>query len=488
MKVNRRTVMSNMIWRFMERCGAQGVGFVVSVILARILEPSTYGIIALVNVFMDILLVFINCGFGSALIQKKEPDDIDYSSVFYFNIFSCAILYCLLFFAAPGIALFYNMPDLTPLIRVMGLTLIVSGVKNIQQSYVSKHLIFKRFFFATLGGTIGAAVIGISMALMGFGVWALVVQNLFNTVVDTIILWITVKWRPKKLFSFTRLKTLFSFGWKMLVSNLLDTGYSKLTQLIIGKKYSTADLAFYNRGDNIPSLAIANINNSIDSVLMPSMSSVQDNQSLLKNMVRRSIKTSTYLMMPIMAGIAACAEPIVSLIFTDKWLPCVPFLRIFCFTYAFWPIHTANLNAIKAVGRSDIFLKLEILKKIIGLTAILTTMWFGVMPMACSLLFTSVTSQIINSWPNKKILKYGYLEQLRDIMPSILLSLFMIACVLPIQYIGLNCIITLCIQVPLGVLIYILGSKVLKLDSFDYLWDMVKSPFKKIIRKRSKIS
>lgn len=488
MKVNRGTVMSNMIWRFMERCGAQGVGFVVSVILARILEPSAYGIIALVNVFMDILLVFVNCGFGSALIQKKEPDDLDYSSVFYFNIFSCVILYCILFFSAPAIAIFYNMPDLSILIRVMGLTLIVSGVKNIQQSYVSKHLIFKRFFFATLGGTIGAAVIGISMALMGFGVWALVVQNLFNTVVDTIILWITVKWRPKRVFSFERLKGLFSYGWKMLVSTLLDTGYSKLTQLIIGKKYSAADLAFYNRGDNIPSLAINNINNSIDSVLMPSMSSVQDNQSSLKNMVRRSIKTSTYLMMPIMAGIAACAEPIVSLIFTDKWLPCVPFLRIFCFTYAFWPIHTANLNAIKAVGRSDIFLKLEILKKSIGLTAIFTTMWFGVMPMACSLLFTSVTSQIINSWPNKKILKYGYLEQLRDIMPSILLSLFMIFCVLPIQYIGLNYVITLCIQVPLGVLIYILGSKVFKLDSFDYLWDMIKSPLKKITRKRSKIS
>lgn len=467
-------IVSNFIWRFAERVGAQGVSFVVSIILARLLEPSVYGTIALVTVFTSILQVFIDSGFGSALIQKKNADDLDFSTIFFFNITVCTALYILMWISAPWIAGFYNMPELTPVVRVLSLKLIISGVKNIQQSYVSKYLLFKRFFFATLGGTIGAAVIGIWMAYQGYGVWALVAQTLFNSMVDTIILWITVKWRPKWKFSFERLKGLFSFGWKMLVSRLLDTVYNDLRQLIIGKMYSAKDLAFYNRGGHLPRLFIGNINSSIDSVLFPTMSAEQDDRARVKAMTRRAIMTSTYIMAPLMMGLAVCGEPVVKLILTEKWLPCVPFMRVFCVTYMFYPIHTANLNAIKAMGRSDLFLKLEIIKKAVDLTVLLSTMWFGVMTMAYSLLFTSVISQIINSWPNKKLLDYSYKEQLRDILPGILLATVMGLLVHCVEFFGLNDWLTLLIQVVSGAIIYIAGSKLLKLESYEFVKQMAK--------------
>jgi O-antigen/teichoic acid export membrane protein len=378
------------------------------------------------------------------------------------------------------------MPELTAIVRVLSLILIISGIKNVQQAYVSRHMLFKKFFFATLGGTIGAAVVGIAMAYAGFGVWALVAQMLFNATVDTIILWITVKWRPKKMFSLQRLKGLFSYGWKLLISSLIDTVYNDVRQLIIGKRYSKSDLAQYNQGKKFPQLIVTNINTSIDSVLLPTMSKAQDDPETVKNMTRRSIKISTYIMMPFMVGIAVCAKPLVSLVLTDKWLPCVPFLRIFCFSYAFWPIHTANLNAIKAMGRSDLFLILEIIKKVVGTIAIVSTMFISPMAMAYSLLIVSVLSQLINSWPNRKLLGYSYENQLMDMLPQIVLSTVMGVIVYSVQLIGLVNWLTLLIQIPLGVLVYISLSKIFHIDSYNYMISTIKGLFKK--RKKENIS
>lgn len=471
-------VITNFFWRFLERCGAQGVTFIVSIVLARLLDPTVYGTVALVTIFTTIMQVFVDSGMGNALIQKKDADDLDFSSVFYFNMAMCSVLYLIMFLAAPFIASFYRMPELTAIVRVLSFVVVISGVKNVQQAYVSRHLMFKRFFFSTLGGTIGAAVIGIAMAYLGFGVWALVAQMLFNAAVDTTILWITVKWRPKKMFSFQRLKSLFSYGWKLLVSSLIDTVYNDLRQLIIGKKYSSGDLAYYNQGKKFPQLIVTNINTSIDSVLLPTMSKAQDDMAAVRSMTRRAIKTSTFLMMPAMIGLAVCAEPLVQLILTEKWLPCVLFLRIFCITYAFYPIHTANLNAIKAMGRSDLFLKLEIIKKTVGIIAILITMWISVQAMAYSFLVTTILNQIINSWPNKKLLNYSYLEQIKDMMPQILLSLGMGAAIYAVSFLHLSASLTLLIQIPLGVLVYWSGSKIFHVESYTYIIEMVKN-FKK---------
>lgn len=473
-QIDNKTTIKNFIWRFAERCGAQGVSFIVSIVLARLLEPSVYGTIALVTVFTTILQVFVDSGLGTALIQKKDADDLDFSSVFYFNFTVCLVLYFGMFVSAPYIAKFYGDETLVPVIKVISLTLVISGVKNIQQAYVSRNMLFKRFFFSTIGGTIASAFVGIFMAYIGMGVWALVAQQLSNATIDTIILWVTVKWKPKRMFSWKRLKELLSYGWKLLVSALLETVYNNLRNLVIGKLYSSADLAYYNQGDKFPKLIVTNINTSIDSVLLPTMASAQDDSARVKNMTRRAIKTSTYIMAPLMIGLAFCANTIVELVLTEKWLPCVPFLQIFCITYMFYPVHTANLNAIKAMGKSDIFLKLEIIKKIVGMALLLSTMWFGVMAMAYSLLVSCVLNQIINSWPNKKLLNYGYLEQLKDILPEILLALFMGICVYFVSFLPISIYLILVIQVVLGATIYIGISAILKLDAFEYLWNTVK--------------
>ena len=470
----KQSVITNFIWRFMERGGTYVMNFIVSVVLARLLDPSLYGTVALVTAITTILQVFVDSGMANSLIQKKDTDDLDYSSVFYFNLAFCLLLYAGLFFCAPWISRLYRIPELTPIVRVLGLTIVVSGVKNVQQAYVAKTMQFRRFFFATLGGTVFSAVVGITLAYLGYGVWALVFQQLLNVTVNTAILWLTVGWKPKRMFSWKRLGGLISYGWKLLVSQLLDTAYLKLYQFIIGLRYSTADLAFYNRGDQFPNLIMENTSASLDSVLLPVLSSEQDDRVRVREMTRRAVKVSTFVLMPLMAGLAACAEPLVRFLLTEKWLPCVPYMQLFCLNYAFWPVHTANLNAIKAVGRSDIFLKLEIIKKVLETGILLVTMRYGVMAITLGLLASGFASIVINAWPNRRLLDLPFTRQLLDVLPALLLSLGMAAAIWPVTLLGLPDAVRLLIMVPAGVLIYVGVSALLKLDSFTYVLEIAK--------------
>lgn len=477
--MNNRAVLSNFLWRFAERSGAQLVTFIVSIVLARILLPEDYGTVALVTVFTNIMQVFVDSGLSTAVIQAKDVDDLDYSSVFYFNFLVCILLYLIMFLVAPCISAFYQIESLTPVIRVISLTIVISGIKGVQQAYVSRNMLFKRFFFATLGGTIVSAVLGIGLACNGYGIWAIVLQQLSNAAIDTLILWMTVKWRPKLLFSWKRLKRLLGYGWKLLLSALLETGYSNLRNLLIGKMYTSTDLAFYNQGEKFPKFIVMNINTSIDSVLLPAMASEQDNSDRVKSMTRRSIMVSCYIMAPLMIGLACCAKNVVQIMLTEKWLPCVFFLQIFCITYMFWPIHTANLNAIKAMGRSDLFLKLEIWKKVVGIILLLATMFISVKAMAYSLLLNTLLSMIINSWPNKQLLNYSFIEQMRDIFPSIILALGMGIIVYLIGYLQFSAVTLLFAQVVTGIVIYVLGSVVLNLEPYVYITNILKSLIRK---------
>ncbi len=478
-KSYKTKVFSNLAWRLAERYGAQIVQFIVSIVLARILLPEVYGTVALVTIFITILQVFIDSGFGSALIQKQDADDLDFSTVFYFNVVLCGVLYLGIFFLAPVIANFYNNDLLTPIIRVLSLSIVFSSLKNVQQAYVSRNLQFKKFFFATLFGTIVSAVVGILMAKNGYGVWAIVAQNLTNLALDTLILWITVKWRPKLMFSFTRLKSLFSFGWKLLVSTLIDTLYNNLRQLLIGKKYSATDLAYYNKAEQFPRIVATGINSSIDSVLFPVLSKEQEDKNRVKAMTARSIKTTSFLIAPIMIGLAATAPAVIKLILTDKWIFAVPFLQIFCLDYMFFPIHTANLSALRAIGRSDLFLKIEIIKKVVGVTILFITMWFGVYAIAWGLFITSIIATFINSYPNRKLLGYSYFQQMKDILPNILSALFMGVCVWLVGLLSINYIALLFIQIAVGVVIYALVSIIFKNETFIYLFDILKGFLKK---------
>lgn len=468
-KTSTGKVLSGFLWRFAERVSSQLVQLIVSVVLARLLEPDDFGTISLVLVFTQILQVFVDKGLGTALIQKKDADDIDFSTVFYFNLVWCAVTYAVAYLAAPAVGLFYRRSELVSLTRVLAITILISGVRNVQQAYVSRELEFRRFFWSTLSGTIVSGVAGVYMALRGYGVWSLVVQQVSNVAVASIVLWFTVRWRPIRAFSFARLKGLISYGWKILVSSLVDTLYNNIRQLLIGKIYTDRDLAFYNRGQQIPNLVVVNVIASIDSVLLPIMSKEQDDAARVRAMCRRSMTMNTYIMAPLMMGMVFCAEPLVSLVFTDKWLPCVPYLRIFCITFIFYPVHTANLNAINAMGRSDLFLKLEIIKKVVGFALLIATMNISVMAMAYTLLINSVASQLINSWPNRKLLGYRYSEQLVDILPSLLLALVMGIVVYPIALLPLPTAVTLAIQFFAGAAFYLVFSALLKFDSYVYL-------------------
>lgn len=472
-EVNRETVASNVIWRFLERFGAQIVAFVVSIILARLLDPVVYGTVALVTVFTTIFQVFVDSGFGSALVQKKNADELDFSTVFYFNIVVCLLLYGVMFFVAPLIADFYGNSELTSIIRVLSFVLVISGFKSIQSTYVAKHLLFKKFFWATIIGTVISAVIGIYMAFKGYGVWALIAQNLINHFVDTIILWIIVRWKPKRMFSFERLKTLFKFGSKLLVSALMDVTYNQVRALIIGKKYSSEDLAFYNRGEQIPNLAINNLNSAIDSVLLPSLSLVQDDKARVKQMLRRSISVSCFLLFPVMMGIAVCANSIIAVLLTEKWSPAVIYLQLFCLIYAFYPIHTANLNAMKAMGRSDYFLKLETIKKVLGLGLLFGMMWISVEAIVWSLVIINLVSLVINTWPNRKILGYGFFEQMKDILPALISSVVMGFVVYLIYLSNGAGGFTLIKQVLVGVVIYVTLASIFNSGVVKYLLDFI---------------
>ncbi|GFI41514.1 teichuronic acid biosynthesis protein TuaB [Thomasclavelia cocleata] len=474
----KKNVVSGLFWRFSERTAAQGVSFIVSVVLARLLTPEDYGLIGLITVFISVATVFVSSGFGNALIQKENATQTDFSSVFYFSIFMGTAMYIVLFFAAPWIADFYNEPLLIPVIRVLSLSLIIAGVNSVQQAYVSKTMQFKRFFYSTIIGTVISAVIGIFMAYKGFGVWALVAQTLSNQVIDTCILWFTVKWRPAFEFSFSEMKKMFDYGWKLLFSSLLDTVYNNLYSLVIGKFYSAKDLGHYNRGRSIPNLVISNINGSIQSVMFPAFTNCQGDKVRLKAMVRRSIMTSTYIIMPAMIGLAAVAKPLTVLLLTDKWLPSVPFMQFSCFILAFWPIHTTNLQAINAVGRSDIFLKLEIIKKIVGFSIMFFSIPLGLYAMMIGNCFSAVLCSFLNASPNRKLLNYGYREQIKDILPAMFLSMFMGGVVLLWTFTGMSSTMILVCQVITGAVIYISGSKLLKLESYTYIIDMAKS-FKK---------
>ena len=465
--------MSGLFWKFGERITAQVVSLVASIILARLLTPSDYGAVSLVMIFITIANVFVSSGLGAALIQKKNVDNLDFSSVFYLNIGVSFVLYIIIFASAPFVATFYNLPILSPTLRVLGIRIIVAAINSVQHAYVSRHMLFKRFFWSTLFGTILSGFVGIWMAYHGFGVWALVVQYLTNTCTDTIVLWFTVRWRPELVYSWSRAKELISFGWKLLVSGLLDTGYNQLRNLLIGKIYTKEDLAFYNQGDKYPNLIVVNINTSISSVLFPALANNQSDREKIRSMTRRAIRISSYVMWPLMIGLGVCAEPFIRLLLTDKWLPCVPYLRVFCFSYGLWPIHTANLQAINALGRSDLFLKLEIMKKSIGLVILIFTLNQGPLVIAFGLAIFGVLGTFINSWPNVKLLGYSYKEQMMDILPSLGLASVMGICIYPIRYVKIHDAMIIVLQVVAGCIIYLFLSKITKQDSFFYLYNSI---------------
>lgn len=462
-------VISSLFWKFMERLGTQGIQFMVQIALARLILPEEYGTIALIAIFISFANVFVQYGFNTALIQKKETSETDFSSVFFLSLAVAGLFYIILFFSAPLIAGFFENKMLIPLLRVLSITLFLGGLNSIQNAVVARKLEFKKLFYSSLGAVVVSGIVGIAMAYNGFGAWALVAQQLSNQLIVASILWFTVKWRPGFLFSLESIKGLFSFGWKLLVSALINMLYTNVQSLFIAKLYNPAMLGYFNRGQQFPSLIVSNINGSIQSVMFPALALRQDNIHRVKEMVRRAIVTSAFFIFPMMVGLAVIAEPLVKILLTDKWLPCVPFLQLSCAAYALLPIHTANLQAINALGRSDIFLKLEIVKNVVSLTILGITLFYGIYAIAAGMFLSSLASSFINAYPNKKLLDYSYLQQIKDITPSLLLALVMGMIIYSMAWFSLSPGLTLVIQVGAGVLIYFGMARVLKFECLTYL-------------------
>ena len=470
----KRKVISGLFWRYMERTLAQGIQLLVTIVLARILMPEEYGTVALISVLINIALVFVQNGFGNALIQKANADSTDFSTAFYFSLGLSLIIYLILYVTAPYVSAFYRNSALTPLIRGLSVSIIIASMGTVQQAYVSRTMQFRKFFFSTLTGTIVSAFTGIGAALMGLGAWALIIQQLTNQSIDTLILWFTSGWRPTKEFSAKSLRHIFTYGWKLLVSGLIDTVYSNLYTLIIGKKFSAGDVGYYEKGRQFPALIIMNVNATIQSVLFPALSSQQSDRSRTKAMTRRAIKTSTFIIFPCMAGLSVIARPLIALVLTEKWLPAVSYLRFFCLIYAIWPVHTANLQAINALGRSDIFLKLEIIKKALGITVLIITIPMGLRAMMIGSCIVCYIGMILNASPNTRLLNYSLVELARDLMPAALLSAFMAAVILCVgSFIDYD-LAKLFVQVILGACVYAGAAALVKSDSFIYILNTVR--------------
>jgi O-antigen/teichoic acid export membrane protein len=477
--VEKTKVFSSLVWKLLERGGTQGIQFLIQIVLARLLAAEQFGTIAIVMVFINIAQVFVQSGFNTALIQKKDADDVDFSSVFYLSLALAGILYLIIFLSAPIIARFYKDDILVPVIRVLSLTLFFGTLNSIQNAYIARNLMFKKLFKSSLGAIIISGSFGLFAAYQGLGVWALVVQQLTNQMTISIIMWFTVKWRPKFIFSIARVKDLFSYGWKLLASSLLNTLYLEIRTLFIGRMYTSSTLGYYNRGQQFPKVIVSNIDGSIQSVMLPTLSAHQDDKKKVKDMMRRAIMTSSFLIFPMMIGMAVVAEPLVKIVLTDKWLPAVPFLQIFCISYALIPIHTANLQAINAMGRSDIFLRLEVVKKLLGLVILGISLPFGVYAIAIGQVISAIISTFINVYPNKHLLNYSYREQWADIMPSLVLAVIMGITVYMFNLINIAAWKVLGLQLVVGVGSYIGLAKIFRVESLSYLIATLTNLFKR---------
>ena len=428
-------VATGAMWTLMEKLSTYMVGFVVSMVLARLLTPNDFGTVALMTIFFSVASALVDGGFSSALIQKKNADELDFNSVFYLNVSLSILAYCVLFLCAPVISRFFDGEELTLIIRVSAVSLIFNSINAIQNAELIKKMQFHLSFRVTLITSISSAVSGITLAFMGYGVWALVCSSLSACVIGAIARWFIVSWRPRLLFSWHRLRPLFVYGWKMAASELLNQVFVHLNGLLIGKFYSKTDLAFVNRGNSLPRLAMGQIDETLGRVSFPALVMMQDDRERLQGAMRRMLRMSTFLVFPIMTGLAFCSHSILRLLYGPQWIQAAPYMMLACFTFALWPLHTINIKGMLAVGRSDILFKLEIIKKALALFVILISFRLGLFVfMATTAFFLGPISFLLNAWPNRKLLNYTLRMQIHDVTPAIIFSVVEALIVVFIDY------------------------------------------------------
>ena len=474
----RRSIISGLAWKFLERLLTQGVSFVVSLVLARILLPEDYGLLALVMSFTTISSVFINHGFASGLIQKKDADDDDFSTMFWCSQACTLLIYAVLFVAAPLVADFYDAPELTNVMRVFVLQIPLGSFGSIQAAYVSRHMMFRKNFVSTITHVAVSGVVGIIMALSGCGVWALIGQALTSSVVGMIMLWRLVPWRPKLVFSKDSAKSLMHFGSRVLGAELSSTFFNEIRGLIIGRVYSQADLAYYNKGKQIPALITNSASLSVTAVIYPALSNLGDNKEELKRLARRGIQLLCYVIAPCMFGFSAVAEPLILWLYTDKWAQMIPFAQIMSIGLCCAVLENFSFQVFKSLGMGDLLIKLEIWKKPAYVVLLVVGVMINVHALAIAIFVYDVYSMLVNFSQMKKLIQYTYREQLADIVPSLLMATLMAVVVWSIPIIG-NLLLTLIVKIAAGVVVFVGGSIVLRLAPFQYLKGMLLGAMKR---------
>lgn len=467
-------VVAGAIWKLLEKTGMTFIQFLIQIVLARLLLPEDYGLVGLLTIFMTISDVFLLQGFTTALIQKKDADELDFSSVFFANLIMAVVIYIVFFLSAPLVATFYKEERLVLIMRVLSLNVIAGAFAAVHNSVMAKNLEFKKSFFRVAANVVTQGLVGIACALLGFGVWSLVVSKLAGTTVGTIVICTTVKWRPKFLFSIKRLKKLFSYSSKVLVVNLVNVVFNNIHSLIIGRYFTKAELGYYQRGQQFPTVLTTAIDGSLSEVLYPTLSRIQDDLEKVKATLRRSMKTSMFVVLPMLLGLIAISEELILLLLTEKWLPCIPYLQLTCVVCAFWPL-AARTQALNALGMSNVTFKLSMISKVLTLLLIMVCVRFGIYAILLGTILSSCVTVWLTSHYISKYIHYTIKEFLLDLLPSVAISVVMMLLVMLLgRILEVNLLLKIAIQVIFGGGVYITLSKIFRVDSLAFVLDMIK--------------
>ena len=480
MSLKQKTV-SGLFWSFIDDFAKLGITFVSGIILARLLTPREYGLIGMTTIFIAISQSFIDSGFRQALIRKGDCTQADYSTVFYFNLFVSFIFYLLLFVFAGTIGQFFKEPKLPAIIRVLGIGLIINALTLVQQTQLIKDINFRLQTRISVISAIISGIIGITMAYTGYGVWSLVATTLSGSFVTMLLLWLWRKWRPSLLFSWASFKEMFAFGSRLLISGLIDTVYRNIYNLIIGKYFSAADLGYYTRAVTFTNLPSQNLTGVVQRVSYPVLTTMQDDPQRLRAAYRKLIQNTMLISFVLMLGMAAVAEPMVITLVGEQWRPSIDYLQLLCFVGMFYPLHAINLNMLKVKGRSDLFLRLEIIKKILAVPTIVLGVVFGIKVMILGMLVNSLISYYFNAYWSGKFIGYSMAQQIKDILPSFALAALVSLIVYAVgQVLDLSNFFKLVLQVGLGAALTVGIGELTRLDVYLYMKDIA---LDKLLRK-----
>lgn len=468
------------IWKTLEQFGVLAIQFVLQIVIARILMPDVYGIVAIIGVFISIANIFVQCGFSTAIVQKKNIDSHEVSAVFNFSLIIGILAYLILFVGAPFIERFFSMQNLASPLRVMAIAIFPGLYNSVQISLLRRSLRFKEIFITSMCAVCISGIVGVLLAYSGYGVWALVWQNLIYSVTTVLILFIIIKWFPKPIWKFGRIKPLIKFGSHVLLTNIVDEIVLDIRTFVIGKIYNSSSLAFFNRGKSFPDIVIRSLNGSLQAVLLPVLSRKNDSEfeNAIGETVKRTVSVSCFVVFPILALIMSSANNYVTILLTEKWLPCVPYIQIFCIYYLTWPITTSNIQALLSKGHSALVLKLETIRKILDILILFVTMTFGIKAIAWGVAAVSLLGVPLYLYPAKKYYDYSFWQQLKDISPSLFLSAICALIIWGVGLIDINIFAGLALQVVIGTFGYIYLARIMRFKAYNLVRSYVKSIIK----------